>query len=216
MGRPSTGARTVYNTIRLDLKYLHTLGLVKKGMAISGTLNWSIDGRSIASIGVLVSYLGGEDNYVLLTYTTTRDNEEPILNCYKVRLIVKESNLGKGELLFFECPESGRLCRFLYLAGRSYTFKHRECYTKNGRRLYYDCQIASHRWRYNDSYWRIDDHLERIGNYRREYAGNKTRSFNRVEFLQHKQHQADLKRWGMAAMHLPGFLNGYNFKHNPG
>ena len=41
-------------------------------------------------------------------------NDKPIR--YKVPLITKTSNIGKGKVWFFKCPHTGKLCRKPYLA----------------------------------------------------------------------------------------------------
>ena len=60
---------------------------------------------------------------------------------YEVKLISKPSNLGKGIVWYFVCPETGKICRKLHLKdGR---FLHRTAFPD----LYYENQVLSSNWR---------------------------------------------------------------------
>src|SRR4051794_10619144 len=113
------------------------------------------------SISCVSSYLENDCNkYLELIYTLTSRRDGTKTNRqYKVYLDEVDSNLSKGKVLYFLCPESGRRCRILYSAYGSYLFKSREVYRY---RLYYDCQQASKLSKYNDTYWRIESHLKKV------------------------------------------------------
>jgi hypothetical protein len=131
-----------------------------------------------------------------LKYTITdRSGKKTALN-YRVWLIEVDSNLGKGKVLYFKCPQTGKRCRILYKAYDSDIFKSREAY-KNI--LYYDCQQSSKLSRYNENYWRIDKHLSAIKTQAskgdRTYKGLLTKRAVRFNWLSLKQMKMDHLRW---------------------
>ncbi len=199
MGRPSTGAWTVYESLRIELPYLLKHSCIKKGFQLQFTLNWSDQrGRPSGAISCTSSYLSKpEDMYVELIYTFTSNKDGTQTDHrYKVPLCEVDSNLGKGKVLYFLCPVSGKKCRILYKAYDSQIFKGREAYTN---RLYYDCQQSSKLNKYNDNYWRIDKHLAKLkkeacrGN--RTYNGLLTKKAVRYNRLYWKQCRMDDLRW---------------------
>lgn len=199
MGRPSTGAWSIYESLRIELPYLLKQGYIKKGFQMQFTLNWS-DRRGNPSgvISCISSYFSNpEDMYLELIYTLTSNKDgTPTDYQYKVPLCEVDSNLGKGKVLYFVCPVSGKKCRILYKAYDSPVFKSREAYTN---RLYYDCQQSSKLNKYNDNYWRIDKHLAMLkkdacyGN--RTYNGLLTKKAIRYNKLYRKQYRMDDLRW---------------------
>jgi hypothetical protein len=201
MARPSTGAWTVYESLRIELSFLLKNSFIKKGCTVSSPLTWTNQhSKESGSIFFKSSYLGtSQDNYIELIYTLTRNGEKLNKN-YKVYLHEQPSNLSKGSVLYFLCPQSGRKCRILYSAYGSDFFKAREAYSN---RLYYDCQMASKLCKYNDNYWRIDKLLEKLKKQscygRRSYAGLLTKKAVRYNRLSLKQAQMDELRWTLGA-----------------
>jgi hypothetical protein len=57
---------------------------------------------------------------------------------YKISLITIPSNLGKGSIWYFVCPETGKQCRKLYLSNGY--FLHRTAFSD----LMYEAQTKSH------------------------------------------------------------------------
>jgi hypothetical protein len=201
MGRYSTGAWTVYESLRLELSYLLKHGFIKKGCVITAPVTWTNNhGKQSGSINFKSSYLGKGNNYVELTYTLTKQNGEKLNRNYKVCLHEQPSNLGKGSVLYFLCPQSGRKCRILYSAYGSNLFKSRESYQ---HRLYYDCQQSSKLSKYNDNYWRLENQMKKIqvkscyGE--RTYKGLLTKSATRYNRLSLKQTRMDELRWTLGA-----------------
>ncbi len=199
MGRYSTGACTVYESLRIELSYLLKRGFIKKGCMLSFNLSWSDQrGNSTGNISCISSYLEAADQrYLKLIYTLTdRRTGTKTDRCYKVYFCEVDSNLGKGKVLYFLCPQSGRKCRILYSAYGSHLFKSRKAYQ---HRLYYDCQHSSKLNQYNDNYWRIDAHLKKIDKAscrgRRTYKGELTRKAQRYNWLYEKQDDMDYLRW---------------------
>jgi hypothetical protein len=63
-------------------------------------------------------------------YTLTKPSGEEFKLDYKIQLTSIPSNLGRGEVLYFVCPTSGRRARILYRAYGSHYFKSRQAYRK--------------------------------------------------------------------------------------
>ena len=211
MPKPSTGAWTVYESLRIELSYLLRKGWIKKNCRVSFQLTWTNQqGEASGNIYCNSSYLGSPvANYLELMYSIKKSNGEKLERCYKIYLYEQESNLGKGKHLYFLCPQSGRKCRILYSAYGSEFFKSRESYTY---RLYYDGQISSNLWKYNDYYWRIDKHLNKIKKItrhgQRTYKGLLTRNSVRYNRLFWKQCKMDELRWNVG---MPKKLRGMMF-----
>lgn len=198
MARLSTGAWTVYESLRIEMPYLLKRGYIKKGCVMHFNLNWSDQrGNASGNISCISSYLNNPgEQYLELIYTLTKRDGTKTHRRYKVYLHEQDSNLGKGKVLYFLCPQSGRRCRILYSAYGSELFKARTSYQ---HRLYYDCQQASKLSRYNDTYWRIDSHLEKISDVsdsgHRTYRGEPTKAAQRYIRLLEKQYRMDHLRW---------------------
>src|SRR5947209_5611959 len=118
MGRYSTGAWTVYESLRVDMSFLLKKGFIKKNSLVFFSLSWNDQrGNNSGSISCQSSYLGTtETNYIELYYTLTKRTGEILNRRYKVFLSEKKSNLGKGKVLYFICPIRGSRCRILYSA----------------------------------------------------------------------------------------------------
>ena len=198
MGRHSKGAWTVYESTRLEMSFLLKKGYIRKNYIGTGQLTWNNGrGEKIASAGFRSSYLMDEDErYVELTYTvTTRDGQKTGYN-YKIYFVEVPSNLGKGKILYFQCPRTRRKCRILYMAYGSPKFICRQAYCY---RIYYDCQVASKLRKYNEAYWRLESHLKKIedrsGFGTRTFKGGLTKAAKRYCRLYEKQTWNEKARW---------------------
>lgn len=105
---------TLYDQCKtLDISFLKKHGYLKADQWRSGTVTWSrgegANKQVTGSIGIQV-YLMEDESYLELDYNA---NGKPIN--YKVPLVAKPSNIGKGVVWFFRCPHTGKLCRKLYL-----------------------------------------------------------------------------------------------------
>ncbi|RYY68059.1 MAG: hypothetical protein EOO13_13310 [Chitinophagaceae bacterium] len=202
MARPSTGAWSVYESLRIEMTFLLKKGFIRKGCIITGPMSWTNQhGQASGSIHFKSSYLGTpESNYIELSYTLASNGEKKKRN-YKVYLHEQPSNLGKGSVLYFLCPQSDRKCRILYSAYGSDLFKSREAYRN---RLYYDCQQASKLSKYNDTYWRLESHLKKLQKQacygERTYNGLLTKKAVRYKRLAWKQMRMDELRWTLGAL----------------
>ena len=195
MGRDKTGTWTVYESMRLELTYLLKSGFIRKGCLTSGKLKWSNNyGEDIGNIDLIADYTG-KNCHLLLCYSISQGDSKKLFQ-YRIDLFQKDSNLKKGKVLYFICPETSKRCRILYMAYGYPKFKSRLAYTN---RLYYDCQIASKLWKYNESYWRLQTHLDRLKSKacggKRVFKGSPTKAAKRFQTLYTKQIQMDKLRY---------------------
>lgn len=188
MGRPSSGAHIVEVATKINLSLLLKKGYFRKGHCSMGTLTWT-NGCKLQATSVC----DGDERYLHLAYTS-KGQGETFNHSYKIRLAAKPSNLGKGEVLYFVCPQTNRLCRCLFFSPLTRTFVGRKAYPF---RLFYRSQTSSKLSIANDRYWSIKRILEDLAK-RKEtfsYNGKKTRYAFRVERLLEKQDMADYLRW---------------------
>lgn len=195
MGRRATGAECCEESKRIELSYLLRKKYLDKGEKRAGKINWTCRGEPSGNIW-LYAYWTETEKYIRLLYTLTdRSSGETIDYDYQIQLVSVPSNLGKGEVLYFLCPESGKRCRILYCAYGYHKWKSREAYS---HRLYYQCQTASKLNYANDRYWAIKRRLERLEAqpyHKRIYQGSVTRTAIRRQWLSLKKDQWDWERW---------------------
>jgi hypothetical protein len=194
MGRGSTGAYTTKGSVRIELSYLLKEGYIKKGHCVTGILTWT-NGSSIKT----ESKYTEEEKYLRLVYTLTDAAGKKNSLDYKIALQTKPSNLGKGDVLYFVCPQSGCLCRVLYRAYSSHIWKSRASYSN---RIYYPLQISSKLDKYNERYWELENELENLykKNGAHTYKGMLTKRAKRIERLERIRKRMDMLRWSPLAM----------------
>lgn len=97
---------------------------------------------------------------------------------YRVELVPRPSNLGKGEVMYFKCPVTGLLCRKLYCIGGM--FVHRKAY----RGILYEKQTQSHSNRSLDYsvFMQIEELERQIYSkcFRQTYAGKPTKRYEQI------------------------------------
>ncbi|MBO0938207.1 hypothetical protein J2I47_16765 [Fibrella sp. HMF5335] len=188
--------------MRIELSYLLKHQFFVRGKDVARSLSWNRNGKPSGDIYV-VSHWSKKDTPTLnLMYKTTdRETGEVEQRNDTIYLESVPSNLGKGEVLYFLCPESGQRCRILYRAYDSRIWKSREAY-KN--RLYYTGQKCSKLDLFNTRYWELDDVIKKIHKERvvETYRGRITRRFARLQELEFKKKCADHMRWSPAGMTL--------------
>lgn len=185
MGRKSTGIITTGEVIRIDLSYLIKKGYIQKESCVSGAISWT-NGSNIG----FESYYTAKESYLRLNYTNTNfQTGEKSEHDYKIELVSIPSNLGKGDVLYFVCPETGRYCRILYKCYGSSTWKSREAYQ---RRIYYQSQIEPKSVR-SFKYLLCENQLQDL--YKKmvktHYRGKPTRIMKRIEKLSEKMELAE-------------------------
>jgi hypothetical protein len=109
MARRSTFSCCFDEVAQITIGCLRELGYLEPLGRKSGTLSWSRHGQQTSSICLTVDM---QEGYVELDY---RCRDKPIN--YRVRLMSIVSNLGKGHIWYFVCPNTGRKCRKLYGIG---------------------------------------------------------------------------------------------------
>lgn len=189
MGRHNTGAWTTKESLRIELSYLIKSGFVKKGCSVSGVLSWNTG----SEIGIRTD-LTSENMNIQLSYSTVDRHGKKTDTCYRIFLTAIPSNLGKGEVLYFLCPVSGKRCKVLYKAYGCDIWKSREAYQN---RIYYPLQLSSQKSRFNDRYWQLESQLEKMSLLRKtsNYNGLPTRRALRMQGLQNAKERADEQRW---------------------
>lgn len=211
MGRHSTGACTTGEVIRIELSYLLKQGFIRKNHSISGSLTWT-NGSSIS----FASSFTDEERYIRLSYfiesnyTRERTNHD-----YKIELTTIPSNLGKGEIIYFVCPITGRRARILYKCYGSQIWKSRDAYK---HRIYYESQQCSKLDFHNKRYWTLDKELKIL--YKRgkknHYRGNYTRLMVRVKRLEGKRQYHDRMRWLIVPQSIQKMVNGMGLQNAEG
>jgi hypothetical protein len=159
------------NTV--SITKLKEWGYLKNGTS-SGVISWSSSGEIHSRIGIKLN-ISEYNKIITFEYT---QNGESIK--YDVRLVSIPSNLGKGEILYFVCPNTGKHCRKLYCNGKY--FLHREAY----RYLYYQKQIESKKSRYLvsifDKVFINDEVYEQIHkkHFKTHYDGKETKRYKKI------------------------------------
>src|SRR5690554_2157720 len=166
---------TLYNeALQIDISKLKGWGYLDPEQIKSGTLNWSRNGNPTGSISIQVN-THSEQPYIELDYIY---RDEP--RNYKVRLVSMPSNLGKGLIWYFLCPETNKRCRKLYSIGGY--FLHREAF--NG--CMYETQTQSKKYREIDkkfgAYFKIDNLYSQLyqKHFKKYYAGKPTKRYLRI------------------------------------
>ena len=186
MGRNSTGIVCTNEVMKLDISSLIKDGMFKKGVNLySCTLTWTDDG----SISIAMHNSNGH-RYIRLCYLTGAENR---LMDYQINIVSIPSNLGKGSVLYFVCPDTGNNCRILYKTYRSDIFKSRAAYKTP---IYYRLQQTSKRWLPNTKYWVLDRRIKELEKMRftDTYKGVKTKRALLLERLKNEKAEADRLR----------------------
>ncbi|MGO4820947.1 MULTISPECIES: hypothetical protein [unclassified Flavobacterium] len=174
MGRYANYPTTVEDCLYLSIKKLKEWNYLNYLGTKSGTISWTRNGQEHSNISISV-IKNDFDTFIVLNY---KSNGEP--RNYKVQIISKPSNLGKGEVFYFVCPTTKKHCRKLYLHGGY--FLHREAF----KSLMYSKQLESKK---NRGLFKILEacHIsdevfeERYKKYfKTHYNGNETKRFKRL------------------------------------
>ncbi len=158
---------------QIDIKNLKDWGYLRNPGKKEFDLRWTI-GTQVSEIGACLIN-NREIGFLILSYII---DEAPVK--YKIRLLNKPSNLGKGVLWYFICPVTGEVCRKLYL-GTKY-FVHREA-LQGG---YYSKQTRSKKYRdivrVFGAGFKADDLYDEIysKHFRRFYNGKPTKRFLKI------------------------------------
>jgi len=172
---------TLYNeALQISVSKLKEWKYLNPEQIKSGTLNWSSNGNPTGSISIKVN-THNEQLYIELDY---KYKDEP--RNYKVYLTSIPSNLNKGDIWYFICPQTNKRCRNLYLI--SGYFLHREAF----KGCMYEKQTQSKKYRQLDktfgAYFKIDDLYDEMykKNFKKTYAGKPTKKYLRIMEQIHK------------------------------
>lgn len=158
----------------LSISDLKRWGYLKPDQDKWGTITWSRQGNKIGSISISVN-TRFDSPYIELDY---KCKDDPIN--YRIYFALIPSNLGKGFIWFFICPETGKYCRKLYLINNY--FYHRTAF---GVQLY-EKQTYGHKARWLDSEYdklnRHDKAFEAMYSkyFRKCYRGKPTKRYLKV------------------------------------
>lgn len=166
---------TLYNeALQIHISNLKGWGYLNPEQIISGTLNWSSNGNPTGSISIQVN-TQSEQPYIELDY---KYRDEP--RKYKVYLTSTPSNLNRGEIWYFICPQTKKHCRKLYSI--SGYFLHREAF----KGCMYETQTQSKKYRQLDKtlgvYFKSDNLYSELykKNFKKTYAGKPTKKYLRL------------------------------------
>jgi len=179
---------TVTEIPKISLSVLLRNGFIQSGAIVKSTYSWN-DGNEI---GIECHYTH-KSQFIRLFYTVTGQHKKRY--DYQISLIFVPSNLGRGQVPYFICPEIGKRCRILYRAYGSRTWKSREAYSKT---IFYGSQICSQYDKVNERYWRLEKQIQSLIREKRNqllYKGKPTRRYKRLQRLIEKQERADYLRW---------------------
>lgn len=166
---------TLYNeALQIHISKLKEWAYLKPEQFKSGTLTWSRNGNKTGSISISVNTYS-EQPYIELDY---KYRDEP--RKYKVSLVTTPSNLGKGRIWYFLCPQTNKRCRKLYSIGGY--FLHREAF----KGCLYETQTQSKKYRQMDkaigACLKVDELYSQLyqKHFKSTYAGKPTKRYLRI------------------------------------
>jgi len=178
MGRSYTGADYTIRPPKLELSYLLKAGLFAPGKTMDAEIKWTTDER------VIIKTVNTQDlRYMDLTSHHLDHNYEPRTASQRIYLRAVPSNLGRGEVLYFECPYLHRSCRVLYRAYHSETFRSRGAFH---RPIFYPLQYQTRFTRHSQREIYAEAKLDRLLSMRATstYKGKPTRRALRIAQLE--------------------------------
>lgn len=156
---------TLYDdALQMNITKLKQWKYLEPNQIKSGQLDWSRNGEVFASISIRVN-TQNQNPYIELDYNF---NDDP--RHYKIQLVSMPSNLGKGKIWYFLCPQTNKRCRKLYQI--SGYFLHREAF--NG--CFYESQIHSKYYREMEKTYGAYFKAERL--YDEVYSKHFTKYYN--------------------------------------
>lgn len=174
MPKPATYP-TLYNkALQLHISKFKEWGYLEQGEIFSGTINWSRNGNPLGAISILVNNTS-EQPFIELDY---KYKDQP--RKYKVYLTSTPSNLNRGVLWYFLCPQTNKRCRKLYSIDGY--FLHREAF--NGSM--YETQTESKKNRQLNNtfgaYFKSEQLYSELHkkHFKTEYAGKPTKKYLRI------------------------------------
>ena len=161
--------------LKINISDLKAWGYLNGLHNREGVITWSSNGDEIGKIAISLN-TSGKEPYIKLDY---KYGDAP--RNYKVRLVNIPSNLGKGVVWYFLCPQTKKRCRKLYLIGGY--FLHREAF----KGCMYESQTKSKYYRQIEkmlnTFYKTDDLYSQIykKHFKRTYAGRPTKRYLRLK-----------------------------------
>lgn len=174
MAKPYTFPQLFDDALQINITLLKKWGYLKPNQLKNGILKWSRNGVETARISIFSNTLT-EQPYITLDYLYKNEPQQ-----YSIDLVSVPSNLGKGVVWYFLCPQTTKRCRKLYSIGGY--FLHREAF--NG--CMYETQTQSKKYRQLDKtlgvYFRTDDLYSQLyqKHFKKTYAGKPTKKYLRI------------------------------------
>jgi hypothetical protein len=171
MPKPYTFPTLYDEALQLSISKLKGWGYLEPPQIKRSTINWSRNDDPAGSISVLINTFS-EQPYIELDY---KYKEAP--RKYKVYLTLIPSNLNKGKIWYFICPQTKKRCRKLYLIDGY--FLHREAFKGS----MYKCQTRSRDNRHLDktfwAYLEIEPLYSELQkkHFKKTYAGKPTKKY---------------------------------------
>ena len=165
----------ISDCLTISITKLKEWKYLELNQSFRSTLTWSRNNVKTGSISIYISTQNIP--FIELSYNC---NGEPIK--YSIDLIRLPSNLGKGFLWYFKCPQTGKLCRKLYQYNKY--FYHRTVYN-----LPYEKQIRSKKNRDMDTIlgalYGMDEIYEQIykKHLKKHYKGKPTKKYAKLKYL---------------------------------
>lgn len=175
MSRIPTFPTLYEDALNINISKLKGWGFLKPNQYRSTNLNWSRNGNPVGNIDIRIS-THEENEYLHLKYNFCDEPRD-----YQIQLVRKPSNLGIGEMWFFKCPKTGKLCRKLYSIGGY--FYHREAF----KYCFYESQLRSKYYRSIEKqfkgYFSMDKYFEELysKNFKKTYRGKPTKRYKKVK-----------------------------------
>lgn len=174
MPKPHTLPYLFDDAQRISITTLRRWGCLRTGYQQTFTMNWRRGDEVTGSIGVCI-HMSSEDPFMELSYSV---NGKPMR--YKVYFDAVPSNLGKGEVWYFQCPQTMKRCRVLYLhRGR---FVHRDgCSETMYRKQIYSAHTRG-LMRLLDAHIEAEEATDEMHgrHFRTHYNGQQTKRYNRL------------------------------------
>ena len=171
MPKPHTFPTLFDDLKTVSISFLNKHGYLKVGQWQQGSINWSRNGSKTGSISIMVDTIAKE-KYLELNYACNGSDIR-----YRIQLITVPSNLGKGLIWYFICPNTGKRCKKLYL-NQCY-FYHRSAF----KNCMYEKQTQSKKSRDLEkalgAYFLLDAFFDELykKNFKKVYRGKPTKRY---------------------------------------
>ena len=111
-GRYRTRNRgTVEGSLRLDIRQLKRMGYIEPSESVSGSIRWSVNGRSTSSIGLTMNLVNPDAGLAHLSFSVAGEarHQTIVINSQRCRF--------GGRRFYFHCPRYNDRCVVLYGVG---------------------------------------------------------------------------------------------------